>query len=253
MEECQSGFHGPELKLNISKISLASGHVVTLCNLCFSRIMNAKNYGGDLTMDILYYWAKEYGNVPKLLESLKNDCLKRCHLIQFVNDELAKMRRNINQNFPIILLNPDEKDKFIQVSEEDENIAQSILHDVYNYRERKSILLRLWCGCLSAAKECRKIFVSELNPDGTPKKEEPYTPDMRATSFRKIIIPTTNEDPIYNAGVEAAAVWELIENAAPDKKMYLEGIPNLDSSPITKYVKDKSKTIISEDDVMISG
>jgi hypothetical protein len=115
MEECQSGFHGPELKLNISKISLASGQVVTLCNLCFSRIMNAKNYGGDLTMDILYYWAKEYGNVPKLLESLKNDCLKRCHLIQFVNDELAKMRRNINQNFPIILLNPDEKDKFIQV------------------------------------------------------------------------------------------------------------------------------------------
>jgi len=131
MEECQSGFHGPELKLNISKISLASGHIVTLCNLCFSRIMNAKNYGGDLTMDILYYWAKEYGNVPKLLESLKNDCLKRCHLIQFVNDELAKMRRNINQNFPIILLSPEEKDKFIQVvlisipSSEDKLIACS--------------------------------------------------------------------------------------------------------------------------------
>ena len=35
---------------------------------------------------------------------------------------------------------------------------------------------------------------------------------------------TSNEDPIYEAGVQAAPVWELIENAAPDKKMYLDGI-----------------------------
>ena len=150
-----------------------------------------------------------------LPESLKNDCLKLSQLIQFVNGELAKMRRNINQNFPVILLNPEEKDKFIQVSEEDENVVQNTLHDIYGYGARKNILLRLWCGCLGTAKECRKTFVSEHNPDGSPKNEQLYTPEMRATSFRNIIIPTANEDPIYNAGVEAATVWELIENTVP--------------------------------------
>ncbi len=53
--------------------------------------------------------------------------------------------------------------------------------------------------------------------------------------------------------MEAAPIWELIENAAPDKKMYLDGIPNLNHSPVTKYLKDKNKTIISADDIKIGG
>jgi hypothetical protein len=52
--------------------------------------------------------------------------------------------------------------------------------------------------------------------------------------------------------VEAAPVWELIENTAPDKKMYLDGIPNLNDSPVTRYLKDKNKTIISADDIKIN-
>jgi hypothetical protein len=74
---------------------------------------------------------------------------------------------------------------------------------------------------------------------------------MRTESFEKIMI-TSSKDPIYEAGVEAAPVWELIENAAPDKKMYLTGIPNLNGSPVTKYLKHKNKTIISADDINIS-
>jgi hypothetical protein len=248
MEACQSGFHTPISQFDMSQISLGNGYIVDLCKRCLFRITNAMNHGGDLTMDVLYHWAKEYGIAPRLPESLKNDCLKRSHLIQFVNDELAKMRMNINPNFPIILLNPEEEDKFIQVSE-----IQSILDEVHDYEERKSILLRLWCGCLSAAKECRETFVFEHNPNSTPKKVQVYTSEIRATSFMEIITPTANEDPIYNAGGEAAPIWELIENAVPDKKMYLDGIPNLDNSPITKYVKDKSKTIISKDDIMVSS
>jgi hypothetical protein len=73
---------------------------------------------------------------------------------------------------------------------------------------------------------------------------------MRTQSFEKIMI-TSSKDPIYEAGVEAAPVWELIENAASDKKMYLDGIPNLNDSPVTKYLKDKNKTIISADDIKI--
>jgi hypothetical protein len=63
---------------------------------------------------------------------------------------------------------------------------------------------------------------------------------------------TSNEDPIYEAGVQAAPVWELIENAAPDKKMYLEGISNVFDSPVAKYLKDRNKTIISADDIEIN-
>jgi hypothetical protein len=74
---------------------------------------------------------------------------------------------------------------------------------------------------------------------------------MRNESFEKIMI-TSSKDPVYEAGVEAAPVWELIENAVPDKKMYLDGIPNLNHSPVTKYLKDKNKTIIAADDVKIN-
>jgi hypothetical protein len=74
---------------------------------------------------------------------------------------------------------------------------------------------------------------------------------MRAESFKKIMI-TCHEDPIYETGVEAARVWELIENAGGDKKMYLDGIPNLNNSPVTKYLKDRNKIIISAEDIKIN-
>ena len=74
---------------------------------------------------------------------------------------------------------------------------------------------------------------------------------MRAESIKKIMI-TSREVPIYEAGVEAAPVWELIENRTPDKKMYLDGIPNLNDSPVTKYLKDRNKIMISVDDVEIN-
>jgi hypothetical protein len=121
---------------------------------------------------------------------------------------------------------------------------------VRSNRERGNIALRLWTGCLCAAKECRRTSVSEHNPDGTTKRESPYTPEMRTESFEKIMM-TSSKDPVYEAGVEAAPVWELIENAAPDKKMYLDGIPNLNNSPVTKYLNDKNKTTISADDIQI--
>jgi hypothetical protein len=38
----------------------------------------------------------------------------------------------------------------------------------------------------------------------------------------------------------------------PDKKMYLDGIPSLKDSPVTKYLKDGNKPVISADDVEIN-
>jgi hypothetical protein len=232
------------------KVPVEGGQNVILCDFCLSRITEAQQEGGDLTMTILYQWARECGDIPELPDSLKLDCMNRCHLVQFVNQQLLKIRTT-SIHFPKILMDPDERERFIQILEEDEDTVRSILDNGYSDSERKNIALRLWTGCLCAAKECRRTSVAEHNPDGTTKSESQYTPEMRAESFKKIMA-TSREDPIYEAGIEAAPVWELIENRTPDKKMYLDGIPNLNESPVTKYLKDKNKIMISVDDVEIN-
>jgi hypothetical protein len=250
MDACQSGFHDQKLQRRLVKVPVESAPSVILCDFCLSRIMEAQKEGGDLTMTIIYQWAKEFGDIVQVPNSLKLDCMKRCHIVQFVHQQLLKIRTT-NIHFPKILLQPDEKDRFIRILKEDDgDTIQSILNDVCSDRERGNIALRLWTGCLCAAKECRRTSVSEHNPDGTTRRVSPYTPEMRIESFEKIQY-TSSKDPIYEAGVEAAPVWELIENAAPDKKMYLDGIQNLNNSPVTKYLKDKNKTIISADDIKI--
>ncbi len=176
--------------------------------------------------------------------------MNRSHLVQFLNQQVLLIRTT-NVHFPKILLNPDEKERFIRILEENKDSMEYVLNDEWSDKERKNIALRLWTGCLCAAKECRRTSVSEHNPDGTAKRESPYTPEMRAESFKKIMI-TSREDPIYEAGVEAAPVWELIENAVGDKKMYLDGIPNLYDSPVTKYLKDRNKIIITAEDIEIN-
>lgn len=253
MSACQSGFHDQTLQKALVKVPVESGSSVVLCDFCLSRIMEAQQEGGDLTMTIIYQWAKECGDIPQF-PFLNLGCKDRCSIVQFVNRQLLNIR-DINVHFPKILLTPDQKERFIRTLEEDEvkneDSIRDTLMDKLSDGERKTIALRLWTGCLCAAKECRRTSVSEHNPDGTTKKESHYTPDMRAESFEKIMR-TVYEDPIYKAGVEVAPVWELIENAASDKKMHLDGIPNLSYSPVTRYLKDKNKTIISADDIEIN-
>jgi hypothetical protein len=250
MDVCQSGFHDQELQKRLVKVHVEGGQNVVLCNFCLSRIMEAQQQGGDLTMTVLYQWAKECGDIPQLPECLSGDCMNRCHLVQFLNQQLLKIRTT-NVHFPKILMNPDEKERFIRILQENNDSMKNILNDERSNKERKNIVLRLWTGCLCAAKECRRTSVSAHNPDGTANTESYYTPEMRAESFKKIMI-TSREDSVYQAGVEVAPVWELILNEASDKKMYLDGIPNLNDSPVTKYLKDRNKIIISAQDIEIN-
>ena len=250
MEICQSGFHLQERQRRLVNVPVEGGLRVILCDFCLSRMMEAQQQREDLTMTILYQWAKEHGgHDSQLPETLKTDWKNLCHIIQFVNNQLFKIRTT-NVHFPKILLLPNEKDRFVRILEEDEGTIQSTLSKVQNEKERGNIALRLWTGCICAAQECRRTSVVQHNPDGTTKRETVYNPERRNESFKKIMI-TSREDPIYEAGVEAAPVWELMLNAENDKKMYLVGIPNLNSSPVTKYLKDKSKVIISADDIEI--
>ena len=245
MAVCQSGFHDPKLQKRLRRVPVEGSQRVIICNFCLSRLMEAQQGGGDLTMTIIYQWAKDCGFIPKLPESLKQECMRRCRIVQLVNQQLLNARTN-NIHFPKVLLNPDEKERFIRTLHA--GTVQDILNDVDSDIERTNIALRLWTGCLCVTKECRLSSVTEHNPDGTIRRETPYTPDMRAESFEKIMR-TVHEDPVYEAGVEVATVWELIVNAGPNKKMYLEGIPNLNNSPVTKYIKNKNKVVISADDI----
>jgi hypothetical protein len=252
MDVCQSGFHDQKFQKRLVQVPVEGGGRVFLCDFCLSRMIEAQEKGGDLTMTILYQWAKELGGKESQTpETFIIDCMNRCHIVQFVNEQLLKIRtRNIH--FPKILLHPDERVRFIRILEEDEHTIQTILHGVHEDRERGNIALRLWTGCLCVSKECRRTSVAEYNPDGTTKRETIYTPERRNESFKKIMI-TSSEDPIYEAGVEAAPVWDLMLNAESGKKMYLDGIPNLNSSPVTRYLKDRNKTIVSADDLEIKN
>jgi hypothetical protein len=246
MALCQSGFHNPKLQKTLANVPVEGGQRVVICDFCLSRIMEAQQGGGDLTMTIVYQWAKDYDSIPRLPESLSRDCMSRCDIVQLVNQDLLDVRTT-NIHFPKVLLNPGEKERFMRILLQDDTL-QSILYDTRSDIERTNIALRLWTGCLCVTKECGLSSTTEHNPDGTVKREIPYTSEMRAESFEKIM-QTVCEDPVYEAGVEVAPVWELVVNAGPDKKMYLDGILNLHDSPVTKYIKDKNKTIISMDDV----
>lgn len=85
-------------------------------------------------------------------------------------------------------MDPDERQRFIQILEEDEDTIQNILNNGCDDGERKNIALRLWTGCLCAAKECRRNSVAEHNPDGTTKSESQYTPEMFLQGFTISII-----------------------------------------------------------------
>ena len=117
MDVCQSGFHDQEQK-KLVKVPVEGGQNVILCDFCLSRIMEAQQQGADLTMTILYQWARECGDIPELPNSLKLDFKNRCHLVQFVNQQLLEVRTT-NIHFPKILMNPEERERFIQILEED--------------------------------------------------------------------------------------------------------------------------------------
>jgi hypothetical protein len=77
MDVCQSGFHDQELQRRLVKVPVEGGQRVILCNFCLTRMMEAQQQGGDLTMTILYQWAKESGgHDSQVPETLINDCME---------------------------------------------------------------------------------------------------------------------------------------------------------------------------------
>jgi hypothetical protein len=70
MDVSQSGFHDQELQTRLVNVPVEGGQNVILRDFCVSRIIEAQQQGGDLTMTILYQWARECGDIPQLPDRL---------------------------------------------------------------------------------------------------------------------------------------------------------------------------------------
>ena len=85
-------------------------------------------------------------------------------------------------------------------------------------RNRINIALRLWSGCISAAKTIALQTKSGLN-----------TPQIRGLLFSKKIDPTAQMDAIYREGVEAAPSFKSLRK----EEYSFEGVP--ETSVVRKY------------------
>jgi len=92
--------------------------------------------------------------------------------------------------------------------------------DVPEAITRVNIGLRLWSGCLSAAKT--------IAPE---TKSGPNTQDGRHQIFTEIIDPIAENDPIYAAGVEAAPAFKVLRS----EPYFLDGVPG--GSRVRRYVR----------------
>jgi hypothetical protein len=86
-------------------------------------------------------------------------------------------------------------------------ISMSYLTEQLEDNIRKNILLRLWAGCIDAAKAIRFTFVSGIK-DGIVI-EAPITIEYRQSLFTLIDL-LSKTDLIYKAGVEAAPAYKKI-------------------------------------------
>lgn len=84
------------------------------------------------------------------------------------------------------------------------------IYDIADGKQRINITLRIWAGCLDAAKNLRDKYVSRRN-DGTVS-EETILSETREKAFKESIDTKASSDPIYYAGVEAAPVLKRLRN-----------------------------------------
>jgi hypothetical protein len=157
----------------------------------------------DPNMDTALKWAEEIGPPPVLPKSLQ-DAEQPAGLIDQIDNKL------ICDSF-LHELDPKEKDERLNYITE---IIRLFISDVDHDNEIKNLILRLWAGCMSAAKE----IAFETNSG-------PNTPERRNMIFSKKIDIISESDPVYRAGVEAATAFKRLRN----EQYSFEGVPETSS------------------------
>ena len=165
----------------------------------------------DPNMDTARRWANELGSPPILPSSLQN-VIQRAKLVN--NIDTPNLANALFLEFQGEL-NPEDKEQCLS---EIARLSKSHIPDVHDKNVRINIALRLWSGCLSAAKTIA------LQTRGGPNK-----PEDRASIFSSKIDPLAQEDPIYCAGVEAAPSFKRLRN----EPYSFEGVP--EKSVVRRY------------------
>lgn len=183
----------------------------------------------DSNMLTAYSWAA--GLFQQQLPSSLMDIEKRAKLVNEIIDPLVGGANPLVADKMLLIdLDNDEKDLRL------DNIARIsmvFLTEQMDDKIRKNILLRLWTGCIEAAKAIRFNYVAGIK-DGVVV-EAPITLQYRQALFTSLIDLQSKIDLIYGAGVEAAPAYKKLL-----KQYYsLSGVPS--NSIIRKYSNEYNK------------
>lgn len=161
----------------------------------------------DTNMDTVLQWANELGPHPILPLSLQ-DVNQRAKLVNDIDQPLIS-------NSLLEYLSDEEKARRL---DEVAKLNKTYIPDVDDDNVRVNITLRLWSGCLSAA----KMIASQT-------KGGPNTSNKRKSIFSGTIDPIAQRDTIYRAGVEAAPYFKTLR----EQDYSFEGVP--ENSAVRRY------------------
>jgi hypothetical protein len=174
-----------------------------------------------------YSWAA--GIFQQKLPASLTDAEKRAELVYEINAPLVKGKNGPSTD--VLLKDLDINDKNNRLKK----IAQisiTYLTEQMDEKLRENILLRLWTGCMDAAKAIR--FSSVAGIRNGVIIEAPITTQHRHVSFQLIDL-LAKTDLIYAAGVEVAPVYKKLL-----KQYYsFNGVPS--ESIIRKYSNEFQK------------
>jgi hypothetical protein len=174
-----------------------------------------------------YSWAA--GIFEQTLHPSLSDAEKTAELVYEINTALVKGKNGSSTDVLLKDLDTDDKNNRLNKIAQ---ISMAYLTEQMDEKLRKNILLRLWTGCMDAAKAIR--FSSVAGVRNGVVIEAPITTQHRHVSFQLIDL-LANVDLIYAAGVEAAPIYKKLV-----KQYYsFNGVPS--DSIVRKYSNEFQK------------
>jgi len=157
----------------------------------------------DPNMDTAYLWASELF-WPTMIPLYIKDINRRAEFINeinFVLGDAIKESTGDGGKGVLISLNEAQKQQYINSIIE---ISKEYIEDIANEKIRANISLRLWSGCIKAAKSIASETLAG-----------PNSITSRQIAFFWIDL-WSSLDPIYRSGVEAAPVWKALVGQKED-------------------------------------
>jgi len=135
------------------------------------------------------------------------DVEKRAKLVNEINAPLIQGNNRDSLTVNLMLIDLDSKEEDRRLDDIAQNSLTYLTEQMDN-KLRKNILLRLWTGCMEAAKAIRFSYVAGIR-DGIVI-EAPITHEYRQALFTSLIDLLSRVDLVYAAGVEAAPVYKKL-------------------------------------------